>query len=49
MAATAFQDGKDGSSTVGSLPQKEAASRIRLKKFVEVLLETAPFPFPAGK
>jgi hypothetical protein len=47
MAATAFQDGEDGSSPAVSLPQKEAASRTRLKKFVEVLLEPAALPFYA--
>jgi hypothetical protein len=32
-----------------ALPQKVAASRRRLKKFVEVLLEPAQFPFYALK
>jgi hypothetical protein len=49
MAAAAFQDGEDGSSPAESLPQKVAASRRRLKKFVEVLLERALFPFYALK
>jgi hypothetical protein len=49
MAATAFQDGEDGSSPAASLPQKEAASRTRLKKFVEALLESGAFRFHALK
>jgi hypothetical protein len=49
MAAAAFPNGEDGSWPAGSLPQKEAALRTRLKKFVEVLLEPAAHPFYALK